>query len=240
MIRISAHRGGGETAPVGTYAAYLAALEAHADYLEVDIRQTADGTLVSYHGSGSGWERGISALTYSALSARAGYEVPRIADLLQLMAGRAAAHIDLKDTNSAEPVVQVALEVLDPSDIVVTTHDAAAIRALKHRHPVVPVGLTMSDDFAENIRFALRRVRHRGLARLDDVEAAGADRAVIQYRLARPALLADCRKRGIQTMIWTVNGDGALARWLGKPCVDVLVTDQPALAVRLRDRQAAG
>jgi glycerophosphoryl diester phosphodiesterase len=37
-------------------------------------------------------------------------------------------------------------------------------------------------------------------------------------------------------MVWTVNGDQALVRWLASPCVDVLVTDRPARAIALRGR----
>ena len=42
---ISAHRGGCESGPQETWAAYRGALEAGADYLEFDVRRTADGEL---------------------------------------------------------------------------------------------------------------------------------------------------------------------------------------------------
>jgi glycerophosphoryl diester phosphodiesterase len=47
-------------------------------------------------------------------------------------------------------------------------------------------------------------------------------------------VLEQCRVRGIRTMVWTVNGGPALARWLACPQVDVLVTDHPARAVAVR------
>ena len=46
---ISAHRGGSEHAPAGTYAAYQSALEPAPSYLEFDVRRTADGELVAFH-----------------------------------------------------------------------------------------------------------------------------------------------------------------------------------------------
>jgi glycerophosphoryl diester phosphodiesterase len=80
----------------------------------------------------------------------------------------------------------------------------------------------------------MRRLRTPGLSRLDRVVASRADVAVVHHRLARTGVLAECRRRGIKTMVWTVNGDRALVRWLASPCVDVLVTDRPARAIALR------
>ena len=75
MAAISAHRGGGEDAPAGTYQAYMEALEAGADYVEFDIRRTADGELAVYHdmhvgGHSGGRHSGVG--TARAGTARAG------------------------------------------------------------------------------------------------------------------------------------------------------------------------
>src|SRR5262245_66557655 len=93
---VSAHRGGGETARSGTYEAYRSALEAGAEYLEFDVRRTLDGTLVAFHRARPGWGRAVAAVSYARLCDLAGYEVPRMAELMQLLAGRAVGHLDLK------------------------------------------------------------------------------------------------------------------------------------------------
>ena len=49
---ISAHRGGSENARGGTYRAYNGALAAGAEYVEVDVRRSADGVLVARHRAG--------------------------------------------------------------------------------------------------------------------------------------------------------------------------------------------
>ena len=89
---------------------------------------------------------------------------------------------------------------------------------------------------AETAAFTVRRLRERGLSRLGRVMASGADVAVVHQRLARTGVLAACRRRGIKTVVWTVNSDQALAGWLTTPSVDVLVTDRPARAIALRRR----
>ena len=238
---ISAHRGGGETEPSGTYEAYRSALAAGAEYVEFDVRRTLDGTLVAFHRARLGWARpgwgrAVAAVSYARLCDLAGYEVPRMAELMQLLAGRAVGHVDLKETSCADVIVRHAVEALGPAGVIVTTGEGAVAAVLKRRFPAVPVGLTIGGDVAETAAFTVRRLRARGLSRLDRVVASRADVAVVYHRLARTGVLAECRRRGIKTMVWTVNGDQALAGWLASPNVDVLVTDRPARAIALRGR----
>jgi glycerophosphoryl diester phosphodiesterase len=226
---ISAHRGGAEFAPSGTYEAYRAALAAGADDVEFDVRRTLDDTLVACHEAGFGRERGVSGVTVDTLRGLAGYEVPEVAALLRLIAGRAGAHIDLKDVSCAGEVVERALGLLAPTDIIVTTRNAQAARAIRRAYPEVRVGLTIGGDVGEAARFVRRRAQTRGLSRLVDVVGAGADLAVMHHRLATGRMLSECRRRGIATMVWTVNR--GLRRWLERTDLDILVTDRPARAV---------
>src|SRR5215831_17718775 len=73
---ISAHRGGSEIAPPGTYAAYRAALAAGAGFLEFDVRGTADGELVAFHDGRLRSGMPVAAASYDELCWAAGYEVP--------------------------------------------------------------------------------------------------------------------------------------------------------------------
>jgi glycerophosphoryl diester phosphodiesterase len=157
-----------------------------------------------------------------------------MAELMKLLANRAVGHLDLKETRCADVIVRQAVEAAGPAGVVVTTEEDAVAAVLKRRFPAVPVGLTIGGDLAQTAGFALRRLRTPGLSRLDRVVASRADVAVVHHRLARTGVLAECRRRGIKTMVWTVNGDRALVRWLASPCVDVLVTDRPARAIALR------
>jgi glycerophosphoryl diester phosphodiesterase len=265
-VAISAHRGGGETAPEGTYDAYQAAIEAGADYLEFDVRRTADGELVAFHaarlrpastgqhGAGqyragqhgasqhnarqhrAGPRRAVSALSYAELCRLARYVVPTTSGLLGLLAGRAGAHIDLKEPDCLGVIVSQALGVLTPERIIVTTGSQSAVAELGRRWPAVPAGLTIGGAIADPARYLARRARLPIQSPVDAVIAAGAGWAVVHERLARAGALVECRRRGLATMVWTVNDDTALSRWLGCPDVDVLVTDRPHRAAVLRSQ----
>ena len=249
---ISAHRGGHEDARAETYAAYDSALAAGADYLELDARKTGDGTLIASHrarlrrgwpgwgrpdGRWPDWGQPVSSLSYRQLCQLAGYEVPRLAQVLPRLAGRARLHLDVKDPGAATEAAGLALGSLGPADVVLTTRDQEVARVLGRRFPVLQIGLAVGGDLAESARFRAQRAGHPGLSRLDPVEAAGATWAALHHRQAAAGLAAQCRERGINTLVWTVNDDRALARWLACPDVDVLVTDRPAHAVALRDRR---
>jgi glycerophosphoryl diester phosphodiesterase len=236
---ISAHRGGREYAPEGTYEAYRSAVETGAEYVEFDVRRTADGTLVSCHPARVARIRGIAALSYAQLCRLAGYRVPRMTEVLSMLAGRAAAHLDIKQPDCAEQIVTAAAGILGPAGLLVTLEDAPRAAALKRRFPAVPVGVTIGGDLAQAAGFAVRRLRTPGLSRIDQVLAAGADWAVVYRRLARTGVLAECRRRGIKTAVWTVNGDTEMAHWLASPCVDLLITARPARAMARRARPGA-
>jgi glycerophosphoryl diester phosphodiesterase len=231
---ISAHRGGSERAAPGTYQAYGEALAAGADYVELDVRRTADGVLVSCHRERVGRGRPVAALSYSRLCRLVGYEVPRLDEALRLLAGRGAAHLDLKDPSVAAASVDQALAMLGSVHLLVTTRETGTAAALAVSRPSVAVGVTVGGDLPETARFAARRARHPRLSRLEPGLAAGAGWAVVHQRLARSGLLAECRSRGLATVVWTVNRDAALARWLACPAVDVLVTDRPSRAAAIR------
>jgi glycerophosphoryl diester phosphodiesterase len=230
---ISAHRGGSEHAPAGTYAAYQSALAAGAEYLEFDVRRTADGELVACHDARLG-RQAVAALSYAALCRLASYEVPTTSGLLRLLAGEAGAHIDLKEPDCLAAIMSQALSLVAPASMIVTTGDRAAIRELRQRYPAVPAGLTISGDLPETARYLAQRTRRLARSRLDAVLASGASWAVLHQRLARPDLLADCRRHGLATMVWTVNDDSVMTRLLASPAVDVLVTDRPGRAAALR------
>ena len=80
-------------------------------------------------------------------------------------------------------------------------------------------------------------LRRTALSRAELAAVGMADWAAIHHRLARAEVLAQCQRRGIKTMVWTVNADRDLARWMAAPGVDALVTDRPARAALLRGQQ---
>jgi glycerophosphoryl diester phosphodiesterase len=127
----------------GTIDAYVHALETGAEYVEFDIRRTADEELAAFHDARTRQGDVLSAISYARLCEVAGYEVPRMADVMAPIAGKAIGHLDLKDTGGEERVVELALDLLGPGRFVVTTLEDESVAAVKARFPEVPAALSL-------------------------------------------------------------------------------------------------
>jgi glycerophosphoryl diester phosphodiesterase len=229
MAAISAH--GPRT---GTIEAYADALETGAEYVEFDIRRTADGELAAFHDAHTSQGDPLAAISYSRLCALAGYPVPRVADVMATIAGKATGHLDLKDIGGEEQVVELALDILGPGNFVVTTLEDQSVAAIKARFPAVPAALSLGRDLDEVPRSRRAATRLSELFPMRRVRACRADWVAVHRRLAAAGVLAQCQRAGIKAMVWTVDEDTEIRRWLADRRVTVLITNRPADAVALR------
>ena len=220
VAAISAHRAG------ETPEAYEAAAAAGTDYVEIDVRRTGDGELVAHHDDRARGLR-LAQATYRDLCAAAGRAVPRLRDVLTAIAGRAAAQLDLKEAGCERAAVAMATDVLGPSGVVVTSRWPGSVAIVKREFAGVRAALSLGREWYQpaGVRdvFPLRRLR-----------ACGADWVAINHRLARLGVLDRCARHGFSAMVWTVNADPLMRRFLADPRVAVLITDRPTRAVQLR------
>ncbi len=122
-VYVVAHRGAHQGIPENTLAAYRKAIELGADFVEVDVRTTRDGALVSIHNeSVDAYARDISgkvaAFTLEELRAmdigsRVGPEwaderIPTLDEIFTLCKGKVGLYLDLKaaDTNKVLEAVR--------------------------------------------------------------------------------------------------------------------------------------
>jgi glycerophosphoryl diester phosphodiesterase len=223
-VLISAHSGGAERARSGSLAAYHAVASLGAEYAEFDVRQASDGELVAQHSSGR--PDGSPVLPVR--------EVMRV-----LAADGVRGHVDLKGTGFERAAVTLALESFGPGGFVVTTPHPESVAAIREEFPAVPVGLSVGFGPA-SISRDLRRLRWPLSFPLAAVRDSPADWVAMSYRFARPSVLDSCGALGLRVMVWTVNDDRRLDRFLGDSRVSILVTDRPGYAVRRRQALIGG
>jgi glycerophosphoryl diester phosphodiesterase len=227
QVRISAHAGHSPSAENRTIQAYRQAAATNADLVETDIRRTADGEHVAFHDPRTSQGHLLSTVEYAQLCYLAGYEVPKIADVLATIKGRAKGHLDLKETGDEAELVRLALDILGPGEFVITSAEDASVAAIRARFPdaeQVPVALSLG----------------RGMRPLPRVRACGADWAALNHRIALAGVARQCRRHQVKVMVWTVNNEREIQYWLSHRRTDVLITDRPALAVAIRDQTASG
>ncbi len=240
MVDISAHQGGAEHGQPATYGAYQHALALGAEYAELDIRRTKDQVLVVRHDARCGRTGPrVADLTYPDLCDRLGYEIPQVSKVMALLAGRSIGHLDLKETGYEEEVISLAMATFGPGNFIATTLEDASIRTIKRSFPAVRTALSLGRDLKE---IAMRRwlnIRRSELFPLDRIRSCGADWAAVNYRLGQLGVISACSRAGIGVMVWTVDADNLIDKFVVDQRIAVLITNRPGHAARRRAELAA-
>ena len=235
MVQISAHRGGSEDARPETYEAFRHALSSGAEYVEWDIRKTKDSVLVVYHDAHADRSgRLVAELEYQELCDRLAYEVPRVDEVMNLIAGKMLGHLDLKEIGYEHEVIVLAESVLGLDSFIVTTLEDISVSTIKRAFPRVKTALSLGRDLHKVPRHRQVGVRRGELFPLSRIRACGADWVAANYRLARLGLVDACKRRGIGVMIWTVDAEPLISRTMANDKIDVLITNRPKYAVARR------
>jgi glycerophosphoryl diester phosphodiesterase len=208
---------------------FEAAVASGAEYVEIDIRRTGDGEIVVRHDRHVNGTV-LAAATYAEVCRAAGHGVLRAHEAMENIAGRIHGHLDLKEEGMELEVVRLALEILGSGNFVVTSREPASIAKVSRAFPGVLTALSVG-------RSPWERGALRDFSPLAPLRACGADWVAINHRLARLGVLRQCAREGIPAMVWTVNGEPLMRRFLADPGVAVLITDRPREAVRVRDGQ---
>jgi glycerophosphoryl diester phosphodiesterase len=233
---ISAHQGGAELARPSTYEAYAQAAATGAEYVELDIRRTRDRVLVVYHDARAGQPaRPVPELTYAQLCEVSGYPVPRVGEVMAMLAGRVTGHLDLKETGYEKEVTDLALATFGPGSFVVTTQDAS-VAAIKRESPGVRTALSLGRGLGEVPPWRWPALRASEVFPLARIRQCGADWVAVNHQIARLGVIGSCQRHGIGVMVWTVDSDRLISKFLSEQRVDVLITNRPRRAAELRER----
>lgn len=227
MALVSAHRGGagGDHALENTVAAVESAIAAGCDYVEFDVQVTADGRAVLAHDApADGDEDALSPV--------------ELDDVLEAIAGRIRAHVDLKFRGEEAAVVERILARIPVADVIITTAEDASVRRIRRwardRHPGLLVGLSSSPrahDGRRRTRWAVLTASFFPRLR---VRLSGANLVVAHRTVARLWLRSYARRRGLPLVVWTVDEPAELTRWMNDPATWIVTTNYPARAFAAR------
>lgn len=245
VLRIG-HRGAAALEPENTLRSFERAIELGVDFVELDVLDLSDGTLVLAHsddllevshGAAAGSVRrlGLAALREAAP------ELPTLAEALAYFAGRRGAvglHVDLKCGPRAPEVA----EALRRHDLVgqafVTSPSLATLRRLRESAPELPRGLGYPSDRLGLIRrgavrpfvtpalVGLGRALPYRLRRW--LRRTGASVASLHHAVLSAAAVESCHAAGSAVFTWTVNEPALLERVV-ELGVDGVVTDDPRI-----------
>lgn len=258
-VLVSAHRCGAGANKSGENGreALEATLLLDVDFVEFDLQRLADGGFVVLHDREielDGEARRVDTLTREQFEEHAagglGYD-----EVLSMLAGAGKrAHLDVKFAPERNPdgtpsyaphlaAAALAVELLGAGEVVVTTGNDLAARALRdwaeERGLELLVGLSLGRSVAGRPwreRFGIRRSElFPGLRYLE----SRANVVVANYALAWLGVAAFSRRRGLPLLVWTVDAPWALRWWLRPGRAWMVTTNHPARALEIRDRATA-
>jgi glycerophosphoryl diester phosphodiesterase len=234
-LRIGAHRGDSSVAPENTLAAFRAAADANVDYLEVDIRRSADGQLVVIHDaglerttSGRGPVDRLTARELFALDAGSwfssdysGERIPSFDGFLEWLGGTGlGAMVEAKAPGvGAEVASRLAAQPFSER-LAVCSFSGAEVKAAKQAAPELPCILILPD-----CRTAEEVIR--------EVVRWGVDGANLPADCLNLGLMEQLRQAGMIVTGGTANQPDLVARLVGLG-VDAADTDRPKMALAAR------
>lgn len=220
MTLVIAHRGASAAAPENTVEAFAAAREMGADWVELDVRRSADGVAVVHHDACLGDGRMIGDLAAAELPGH----VPSLAEALEAC-GPMGVNIEIKnlpedpdydgDHLVANAVAGLIAAYLGPERAIVSSFNVDAADAVRAADPAV------STAFLYGFLDPAQAV---GRARAHQMAAVHPFDPCVDAGLVRRA-----HDAGLAVNVWTVNDPDRMADLVAMG-VDGIITDVPDVA----------
>lgn len=227
-VDVIGHRGAAASRPENTMAAVLKAIEDGADWVEIDVQETADGQVIVAHDSDFMKAAGVDLKVWDATmedianidigsvfdSSYSDQRAPLLSEVLAAAKGRAKVIIELKyyghDVDLENRVVALVEAAGMQDQIATMSLRYPAVQKMLELRPTWRTGVLAATSIGDLTRLQgdflavnLGEVSHRLLSRAD---AAGKD-----------------------VYAWTVNDPLTMSRMISMG-IDGLITDDPALA----------
>jgi len=228
QVEVIAHRGASAAAPENTMAAFTRAIADGADWVELDVQEDAEGTVVVQHDKdfmkSAGNPLKIWDATRSDLRdidigsffdpAFTQERVPDLRQVLQLAKGKVGVLIELKyyghDEDLEARVIDLVEETGMERDIMVMSLKYDGVRKTAALRPEWTYGLLATVSMGDPTRL--------------DVDFLAVNTAAASSRLIRNA-----HRRGMKVYVWTINDPVQMSVMISRGA-DGLITDEPALA----------
>ncbi len=225
---VLAHRGAAGLRPENTLAAFDLACRDGADYVELDVQETADGEVVVFHDSDfmklagvnlKVWNATLPDLAQIDIGSRFAVEysdqrAPLLRDALRLCKGRAKVDIELKYYGHNERLVERVIEIVEQEEmqqqIVLMSLYPPFVSEAKRLRPTWTVGLLAA-------------------VAVGDLPGVSADFLAVNSGTATRSLIERAHQRGKPVYVWTIDNPVLMSYYLGMGA-DGLITNRPDLA----------
>lgn len=234
--KVMAHRGASMVAPENTIAAVQAAIDAGADWVEIDVQETVDGEVVVIHDSDlmkvarnpiKIWEATAEELRAIDIGSWfapkfSDQVVPTLDEVLELSKGKIGVLIELKYYGRDEKLEERVAEIVDrrnmASQVKVMSLKPEGVRKMKALRPDWKCGVLLS-------------VAIGNLGRMD------ADFFAVNSRFASRAFVQRVHRMNKEVYVWTVNDPTTMSLLINRG-VDGIITDRPEITRQVLTQRA--
>ena len=227
-VKVGAHRGAHDAGvKENSLAAFGRAVELGCDFVELDVRRSADGRLAVCHDPAVSSRRldRLSLEEARRLAVDPGGEIPALEDALAVLAGRLQVDIEIKARGFEREVLAVASAVLPPGSYFISSFDRSVLRTVATLTPAVPRGWIVGERPG---RWWQRARIRLFLPRLAAGVLAPPAFLIPHHSLVDARLMAQCGGLGIGVIPWTVNDPAMMAKLIDMG-VDGIISDRPDL-----------
>jgi len=226
-VSIIAHRGASAVAPENTLASVRRAIEEGADWIEIDVQESADGQVIVVHDSDFMKLAGVNLKVWDGTLAEiraldvgssfspefAGEQVPTLSQVLEEVKGRAGLIVELKYYGHDQTLEQSVVDLIEAAN-------------MQHQTKIMSLKYTGIQKIS-----ALRPDWIVGLLSaqaIGDLTQVRADFLAVSTRLANSSFIRSAHAAGKQVYVWTVNDALSMSHMMSLG-VDGVITDEPAL-----------
>ncbi len=227
-VDIIGHRGAGGVAPENTRAAIEQAILAGAQWVEIDVQETADGEVVVIHDSDlmkiagvdlKVWDASVEGITSIDIGTSFhpkfhDERVPKLQEILELCKDKIGIIIELKSYGHGQMLEQRVIDLVEASgsvdEVQCMSLKAGVVAHLKKLRPQWRVGLLLS------------------LA-VGDLRKIEADFLAVNARFATSQMVQEAHEADKLLYAWTLNDPVSVSKMVGRG-VDGVITDYPTMA----------
>jgi glycerophosphoryl diester phosphodiesterase len=229
-VDVIGHRGAAGARPENSMASVVKAIEDGADWVEIDVQESADGEIVVAHDSDFMKSAGNPLKVWDATEkdlagidigswfdpAYADERTPLLRDVLLAAKDRSQVIIELKyyghDVDLERRVAAIVEE----------TGMAGQIATMSLNYPAVQKMRALRPDWRTGVLAATA---------IGDLTRLEGDFVAVSLTQVSTKLIRRAKSAGKQVYVWTVNDAATMSRMISMG-VDGLITDEPALAQR--------
>jgi len=236
-VEIIAHRGAAGTRPENTMSAVVKAIEDGADWIEIDVQETADGEVIVAHDSDFMKSAGVDLKIWNATMADLAHidigssfdpaysaeRTPTLRAVLLAARGKSKVMIELKyyghNSDLEGRVARIVEETGMTDQIAVMSLKIAMVEKMRGLRPGWRTGI-----------LAARAI--------GDLSALDTNYIAVNTGQISIDLIKRIKAEGKQLYVWTVDDPVTMSRMISMG-VDGLITNQPALARQVMERRNA-